>query len=180
MPKPEPHDHDLLTRLTRIVREDAEIAVLVEQKMDEAMAMMRVNDGGPPYGMAEIPIDIFRDRLPENLRGEISLCRAFVMQAGAALTHPERHINSIQRLMAFRNAGTMHVASGPDRFDFKPYPIAAVADPDQALHSTWDVIAPNTWHYPQASDGAYWQTLTFHSASQAEMREEDALDYKIG
>jgi hypothetical protein len=142
--------------------------------------MMLQRQDGEPWGMAEVPIGTFHQRLPKSLRPHVNLCRAFVLRAGAALRHPERHVNSIQRLMAYQNAGTMHVASsGSDHFDFQPFSIAAPHERTGQLSKHWDVVPPNTWHYPAAAPGADWQTITFHSISAADIREVDALHYRL-
>jgi hypothetical protein len=178
MPHPEPHDRDFLKRLSHIVF-DVQVNAMIQQKMAEATRMMEQRQDNEPWGMAEIPMDVFYPYLPEADHQKVRLCRAFVLRAGTALHHPERHINSIQRLMAFKHAGTMHVATpGADSFDFTTFPIAAPRSPDTAAESFWDVIPPNTWHYPEAGKDADWQTLTFHSVSAKAMHEEDALHYR--
>lgn len=113
-----------------------------------------------------LPIELFREKLPEALRNNVRLCRVFTIEAGQRAPHEEIHRNSVQRLVSYRGIGAVNCAQpgGVDRA-YTPHQITSpdlVETADISL--CWDVVPENTWHFPEARGAERWFGVAFHSA----------------
>lgn len=118
------------------------------------------------YSSVTLPIELFRNKLPEPLRGEVGLCRVFTIKAAERAPHEEIHRNSIQRLVSFRGKGIVNCArpGGTDRA-YIPHQITSPDSADtQDIPACWDVVPENTWHFPEALGSEQWFGVAFHSA----------------
>lgn len=142
-----------------------------------------VLEARPPtrHAMSVIPVDRFvKDPMPAA-EDPVRLCRLFLLRRGARMATPERHRNSVQRLVSWRGAGRIHQGApgeGPD--DLRPREIRSprggssgggCAD-DRELRACWDIVPAGAWHYPEAGAEQDWATVTFHSADEGEIVDE--------
>ena len=162
-----------------------------------------------PHATCVIPTHLFARALPQGLPGidghetgsrtdQVRLCRAFLLRRGARMAAPERHANSVQRLVSYRGRGRIHQGvvgggalhlgereihspgaqevglsgwSGPTGAGLlAPH---ASASPDfRAASRFWDIVPPGVWHFPEAGGEEDWATVTFHSAAEDEIIDE--------
>jgi hypothetical protein len=123
-----------------------------------------------------IPLDIFRQKLPQEIRsGWI-----FVLRAGAD-TGAERHPNSHQRMMTFDGSGDMRVgglaadtaAATGKRFKRLEWQSnILVSEPSAPLERRWISIPPNVWHRPVVGRDVDWVVVSFHTVPAEELIEE--------
>lgn len=123
-----------------------------------------------------LPVELFRNKLPEPFREQVRLCCVFTIKACQRAPHEEIHRNSIQRLVSFRGTGAVNCAQpgGIDR-TYTPHQIASpdtAAPPD--ITRCWDVVPENTWHFPEARGASQWYGVAFHSATASEIVDEYA------
>jgi hypothetical protein len=126
------------------------------------------------YACEEVDIEPFRKLLPKHLQEHINLCRVFLLKAGCRLPSLEVHRNSIQRLVSFKNRGAIHIADSnqPGKVFWKHELVSPEEGTISKLSDHWNIVPANTWHYPEASPAGDWCTVTFHSASSAEIIDE--------
>src|SRR5262249_30248048 len=81
----------------------------------------------------------------------------------------ERHPNSIQRVMSFRGSADMQTWDG-DRWCTN-----ALHD-GPSIEDRWLTIPAKVWHRPVIDPRSDWVVVSFHTATDAELIEERALD----
>src|SRR5256884_8134052 len=148
----EPGERARLGKLDAIVRSDelrAEIYLIVDRVCTALSEKPEALMTWEP-----IPLDIFRQKLPREIRsGWI-----FVLRAGAD-TGAERHPNSHQRMMTFGGRGDMQIDVKCARNDVESesdidwQSNILVSDADALLESRWISIPPNVWHRPVIPTG---------------------------
>lgn len=174
MPASTEHDRPLLECLHQLVFGDAECVAAIEDGLQRAAQRFSDPQYRSAYSSVTLPIGLFRDKLPESLRDAVRLCRVFTIRAGQRAPHEEIHRNSVQRLVSVRGNGTVNSAQpgGVDR----NYTAHQISSPDPArtvdIARCWDVVAQNTWHFPQARGNTQWYGVAFHSASADEIVDE--------
>ena len=111
---------------------------------------------------------------------QVRLCRLFLLRRGARMALPERHTNSIQRLVSYRGRGWIHqgVPGGPA----VNLSARALRGPQEGADfaSHWDIVPAGVWHYPEADGGEDWATVTFHSAAEDEIVDETTTQGDLG
>ena len=133
------------------------------------------------HTMCVIPVDRFVEDPMPAAEDPVRLCRLFLLRRGARMATPERHRNSVQRLVSWRGAGRIHQGApgeGPD--DLRPREIrsprggssAGGRADDRELRACWDIVPAGVWHYPEAGAEHDWATVTFHSADGDEIVDE--------
>ena len=56
---------------------------------------------------------------------------------------------------------------------YEPHQIASPGNSSSTDISTcWDVVAENTWHFPEARGAVQWYGVAFHSASAEDIIDE--------
>ena len=165
-------DAKLIGELHQIIRNrSAEVAI--EEAFARARLELESRTDGLPYASAELPIDIFQIELSPDVRTEVNMCRVFILRRGCRMGTPEIHRNSIQRLLSYRGSGRIHSAMTADPDGrYAPWALKDSRDFHDTLESVWDVVPPNTWHFPESDGSDDWNTVTFHSSPSSEMVEE--------
>ena len=174
MPKVSDSDTPLIEQLQTLVFSDPDTRGLIESGFQSALAILDDPEYSLPFAAYNLPISHFSDKLSEEQKGMIGLCRVFILHAGCKMPRPEIHRNSIQRLVSYTGEGAIHsAAKGGVDMNFKE---CAIVSPDKNnlsdFDKSWDVVPENTWHYPVAGEREDWFTVTFHSASEADIIDE--------
>ena len=159
----EPEEGARLEKLDAIVRSD-ELHTEIGPIVDRVCTALAQN---PETLMTwePIPLDIFRQKLPREIRsGWI-----FVLRAGAD-TGAERHPNSHQRMMTLHGSGDMRVRA--DAASSRWESNVLVSDPSARLERRWVSIPPNVWHRPVVGRDGDWVVISFHTVSAEELIEE--------
>ena len=133
------------------------------------------------HAMSVIPVDRFvKDPMPA-VEDPVRLCRLFLLRRGTRMATPERHRNSVQRLVSWRGCGRIHQGVPGERpDDLRPREICSPhagssADGwanDRELHACWDIVPAGVWHFPEAAEERDWATVTFHSAGEGRIVDE--------
>ncbi|MCY3609927.1 MAG: hypothetical protein OXH51_00110 [Gemmatimonadetes bacterium] len=193
--KPDQESLPLLQRLHERVFADPEVRAVLDVGFAQ-LALELETRPDPPHATCTVPIELFtgagqdriteasEDRVTADRHDRVRLCRLFLLRRGARMAVPERHRNSVQRLVSYRGngricqgvpgGGPMELraraicspgAKGPVRND-----VARAASSGLARH--WDIVPAGVWHYPEADGGEDWATVTFHSAAEGEIVDE--------
>ena len=178
--KPDRDSLPLLRRLHERVFADPEVRAVLKAGFAQLTTALQ---GRPdqPHATCTIPIELFAEAARRN---EIRLCRLFLLRRGERMAVPERHRNSVQRLVSFRGCGVIHQgvpgggaeglraraisspgAKRPVRDD---HPVVGTTD----LARHWDILPAGVWHLPEAAEDDDWATVTFHSAAEDEIVDE--------
>ena len=181
-------DHDSLSLLRRLherVFAAPEVRAVLDAGFARLAAELRSRPD-PPHTTCSVPIGMFMghapaaraDRGSSDGRDRIRLCRLFLLRRGARMAVPERHRNSVQRLVSYRGKGCIHQrvpGGGPE--ELRPRAICspgagtAVHGPTD-LGQHWDIVPAGAWHFPEAAQDEDWATVTFHSAAEGEIVDE--------
>ena len=167
--KPERRSLPLLQRLHERVFADPDVGAMLDARFAQLAAELEDRQE-PPHTTCAVPIELFVDDAPH---GEVKLCRLFLLRRGARMAAPERHRNSVQRLVSYRGRGSIHQGvpgGGPEKLR-----VRAVFSPDADtadLARHWDIVPEGVWHFPEAANGEDWATVTFHSAAEDEIMDE--------
>ena len=116
----------LLRALHDLVFAAEEVRAVLDAAFEELEAELR-DRPEVPHATCGIPAHLFARALPQGLPGidghetgsrtdQVRLCRAFLLRRGARMAAPERHANSVQRLVSYRGRGRIHqgvVGGGP-------------------------------------------------------------------
>lgn len=175
--RPDPESLPLLHRLHERAFGDTDVRKVLDAGFARLASELRTRPE-PPHATCTVPIELFVD---DGRHDEIRLCRLFLLRRGARMALPERHRNSVQRLVSYRGAGLIHQGvrgGGPEGLSPRTIsspghtrhdePAAAPAD----LHLHWDIVPAGVWHFPEAARGEDWATVTFHSAAEDEIADE--------
>ena len=203
--KPESGSLPLLRALHDLVFAAEEVRAVLDAAFEELSVELRDRPEAP-HATRAIPTHLFARALPQGLPGidghetgsrtdQVRLCRAFLLLRGACMAAPERHANSVQRLVSYRGRGRIHqgVVGGGLR-DLRPRAICsphgsgagsparssagslAMLPPASpgfpAASRFWDIVPPGVWHFPEADGEEDWATVTFHSAAEDEIIDE--------
>jgi hypothetical protein len=126
-----------------------------------------VTDPVAPLAWEPVPLDIYGESLPSAIKSSW----VFVLRAGAD-TGPEKHPNSLQRMVSFRGSGDLQTGDGE-----KWSSNFLVSDAKVGLTKRCLSIPPDTWHravVPQAN----WVVVSFHTAKEDELIEERPDKYR--
>lgn len=167
-----------------------------------------------PHATCTVPIELFtggvndratreaHDGAARGRHDRVRLCRLFLLRGGARMAVPERHTNSVQRLVSYRGRGWIHQGvPGGSAVNLRARMIgsrqegceerlvdemeASLAGQAQAaglarLAAFWDIVPAGIWHYPEADGGEDWATVTFHSAAEDEIVDETLTEGGLG
>jgi len=177
--RPEPASLPLLRRLHARVFGCDEVRAVVAAAFAELAAALEAQPRAL-HTMSVIPVERFLDGAIPPVEDPVRLCRLFLLRRGARMATPERHRNSVQRLVSWRGCGRIHQAvrdEGPD--DLRPRQVRSPTElsagewaNDRELYACWDIVPAGVWHYPEASAERDWATVTFHSAGEGEIVDE--------
>ena len=120
--------------------------------------------GDPTAVMAwePVPLEVYGPGLPAGMRSSW----VFVLRGGGTNTGPERHTNSHQRMMSYRQTGDMQTGC-----DGRWQSHALTSDPAAPLDRRWISIPPYVWHQVVAP-GPDWTVVSFHTVPAEELIEE--------
>ncbi len=107
-----------------------------------------------------VPLKTY-SKLPEMIRSSW----VFILRAQAT-TGAERHPNSHQRMMSYRDAGDLQIWS-----DDRWHSNFLVSDPDAPLEKRWVSIPINVWHQAVVPE-KNWVVVSFHTVPAEELIEE--------
>jgi len=170
-----PLDNELVAHLDKLVFSVSDFQSQLTDAWKAAELELNGSAAKPEWVCKEVDIAPVKAALPEHLKSHVNLCRVFILRRGLRLDPPERHQNSTQRLVSFRNSGFMQiaVADAPDTAYVKHELSSPSGSTDQPQPARWNIVPPNTWHYPTSSSDGDWCTVTFHSANATEIVDED-------
>jgi hypothetical protein len=173
LPKVSRSDDALVEQLHSLVFSDPKSRKIIDMGYKAALAVFEESGYSLPYSSYNIPISHFSDKIAEEQQGMVNLCRVFILRAGCKMPRPEIHRNSIQRLVSFKGKGTIFSATpGGIDMTFNGHQIVSPDNNDSSIEKNWDVVPINTWHFPVAGEKEDWFTVTFHSASEADIIDE--------
>ncbi|MDE2784205.1 MAG: hypothetical protein OXK77_14710 [Gemmatimonadota bacterium] len=182
--KPDHESLHLLHRLHQRVFADPEVRAVLDAGFVQLALELRSRPE-PPHATCTVPIELFtgveqdritaasEDRVTADRHDDVRLCRLFLLRRGARMAVPERHRNSVQRLVSYRGSGSIHQGvpgGGPESLG--PMAIYSPGADDSDLARHWDIVPVGVWHYPQAHGREDWATVTFHSAAEGEIVDE--------
>lgn len=182
--KPDRDSLPLLERLHRRVFADPEVRAVLDAGFARLAAELETRPE-PPHTTCTIPTELFtgggqdrvtagsEDRVAGGRHGQVRLCRLFLLRSGTRMAVPERHRNSVQRLVSYRGSGSIHQGvPGGDPEGLRARAICSPGADESGLARHWDIVPAGVWHYPEADGGEDWATLTFHSAAEGEIVDE--------
>jgi hypothetical protein len=154
-----PEERSLLESLDAILRSDAVRARLgpivsrVEQSLEQ--------DRAAPMAWEPIPLALYGAPLPPPIQSSW----VFILRAGAA-TGAERHPNSHQRMMSYRETGDLQTG-GDGRWQSHPL----VSTGGAGLAERWISVPPGVWHQAVVADRD-WVVVSFHTVPGVDLIEE--------
>lgn len=179
--RPDPASLPLLRRLHERVFGCDEVRAAVAAAFADLAAALEARPRSL-HTMSVIPVDRFVEDPMPAAADPVRLCRLFLLRRGARMATPERHRNSVQRLVSWRGRGRIHQGApggkGPDglrpREIRSPHGGSSAGEwaNDRELYACWDIVPAGVWHYPEASAERDWATVTFHSAGEDEIVDE--------
>lgn len=182
--KPDHESLPLLRRLHERVFADPEVRAVLDAGFVQ-LALELESRPEPPHATCTVPIEMFtggvrdriiaesEDRVAAGWHDQVRLCRLFLLRRGARMAVPERHRNSVQRLVSYRGSGSIHRGvPGGDPVGLKARAIRSPGADESDLARHWDIVPAGVWHFPEADGGEDWATVTFHSASEGEIVDE--------
>ena len=186
--KPDRESLPLLRALHERVFAAPEVRAVLDEGFARLAAELR-SRADPPHATCTVPIGLFVGNVHHD---EVRLCRLFLLRRGARMAVPERHRNSVQRLVSYYGSGSIHQGEpgggvpgrGPEAL--RP---RAITSPDAKgsahrdctvaditdLDRHWDIVPAGVWHFPEAAEDRDWATVTFHSAAEDEIVDEPWL-----
>jgi hypothetical protein len=130
----------------------------VERKLDQ--------DPAAVMAWEPLPLSIYGQSLPPFIRSSW----VFILRAHTT-TGAERHPNSQQRMMSFRDEGDMQTGDmqtgGPRSWLSNPL----ISDPSADLEKRWISIPTNVWHQCVVP-AENWVVVSFHTVPAEELIEE--------
>ena len=178
--KPDRQSLPLLRRLHERVFADPAVRAVLDAGFGQLAAALQKRPD-PPHAARTIPIELFADGARND---QVRLCRLFLLRRSKRMAVPERHRNSVQRLVSYRGRGTIHQgvpggspeglraraigSPGAKRSTHRDGPVADATD----LARHWDIVPEGIWHFPEAAEDRDWATVTFHSAAEDEIVDE--------
>lgn len=182
--KPDNDSLPLLRRLHERVFADADARSVLDAGFVQLAAELETRPE-PPHATCTVPIELFtgggqdriaaasEDRVAADRHDQVRLCRLFLLRRGERMAVPERHCNSLQRLVSYRGSGSIHEGvPGGDPVGLRARAICSPGADDSGLARHWDIVPAGVWHFPEADGGEDWATVTFHSAAEGEIVDE--------
>ena len=162
---------ELITVLHHIIYDDKNILSLIDKKFINIKKELDSQTDQCKYSSGNIDIELFKKYLPINMKNKVNLCRLFVLKKNCKMKQFECHKNSIQRLMSYKNSGSINSIDSLNlQSDIKVNHLKTFTDiPKPDILECWNIIQENNWHYPKATDMGDWYTVTFHSAAESEI-----------
>jgi hypothetical protein len=154
-------DIKIIKELDDIVKEDV-IKAIVDSFESEAEKKLKKNSGIDIQWLS-IPIDLFGDSLPDCIKSSW----VFVIRSNVS-TGPERHPNSHQRMMSYRDAGKIQTWDGKRWLTRK-----LVSTEEEPLGKRWISIPENVFHRAVTGKKT-WVVVSFHTVPANELVEERA------
>ena len=108
-----------------------------------------------------VPLPTFEGSLPGGIRS----CWVFILRGGS-VTGAERHPNSRQRMMSYRNRGDLHTRPGGEWQSNR-----LVDDPGAPMERRWISVPPLMWHQAVVPE-ADWVVVSFHAVRAEDLVEE--------
>jgi hypothetical protein len=155
----DPNERSILESLDALLQLDdvgAAIAPVVE-RVEQKLAQ----DAAAVMAWEPLPLSIYGENLPSFIRSSW----VFILRAHTT-TGAERHPNSQQRMMSYRNIGDMQTG-GLGRWQSNPL----VSDPLANLEERWISIPVNVWHQCVVPNDN-WVVVSFHTVPAEELIEE--------
>jgi hypothetical protein len=155
-----PQERSILESLDVLLRSSETRAAItpVVDRVERKLAQ----DPAAVMAWEPLPLSIYGQSLPPFIRSSW----VFILRAHTT-TGAERHPNSQQRMMSYRNIGDMQTG-GPGRW--RPNPL--VSDPTADLEQRWISIPINVWHQCVVPACANWVVVSFHTVPADELIEE--------
>ena len=183
--RPDPDSLPLLRRLHERIFGCDEVQAVLATAFVQLSASLEARPRAL-HTMSVIPVDRLLEGLIPAEEDPVRMCRLFLLRRGARMAAPERHRNSVQRLVSWRGAGRIHqgaVGEGPD--DLRPREIRSPhgrtscgSATDRELCACWDIVPAGVWHFPEAAEERDWATVTFHSAGEDEIVDEIVDEFR--
>ena len=182
--KPDHESLPLLYRLHERVFADPEVRAVLDGGFAQLAEELETRPE-PPHATCTVPIELFTgvgqdriaaasaDRVTGGRHDQVRLCRLFLLRRGTRMAVPERHRNSVQRLVSYRGSGSIHQGvpgRGPEWL--RPRTIHSPGADQSDLARHWDIVPAGVWHFPEADGAEDWATVTFHSAAEGEIVDE--------
>ncbi|MDE2981646.1 MAG: hypothetical protein OXU74_10670 [Gemmatimonadota bacterium] len=150
--KPDGDSLPLLRRLHERVFGDPEVRAVLDAGFAQ-LALELESRAEPPHVTCTVSIGLFagagqdrntaagEDRVAGGRHGQVRLCRLFLLRRGARMAVPERHRNSVQRLVSYRGSGSIHQSvPGGGPVGLKARAICSPGADDSGLARHWDVV----------------------------------------
>lgn len=182
--KPDHESLPLLRRLHERVFADPEVRAVLDAGFEQLVLELDSRPD-PQHATCTVPIELFtgagqdritaasEDRVAGGWHDQVRLCRLFLLRRGARMAVPERHRNSVQRLVSYRGSGSIQQGvPGGDPEGLRARTIRSPGADESDLARHWDIVPPGVWHFPEADGGEDWATVTFHSAAEGEIVDE--------
>ena len=182
--KPDHESLPLLLGLHERAFADPEVRAVLDAGFAQ-LALELENQADLPHATCTVPIELFtgagqdritaasEDPVTADRHDQVRLCRLFLLRSGARMAVPERHRNSVQRLVSYRGSGSIHQGvTGGGPMGLKARAIRSPGADESDLVRHWDIVPAGVWHYPEADGAEDWATVTFHSAAENEIVDE--------
>ena len=140
MPKVSESDTALIEQLHTLVFNDPKTKDIIESGFKAALEVFEQPDYELPFASYNISIKHFANKIVDEKKTMIGLCRVFILRAGCTMPRPEIHRNSIQRLVSYTGEGAIHSASaGGVDMNFKA---CAIVSPNKDNLSGFEKSSP--------------------------------------
>jgi hypothetical protein len=140
--------------------QSADVRAAIDSVVEQVARTLAVNVGAP-MAWRPIPLDVYGRGLPAFIQSSW----VFILRAGAT-TGAERHPNSHQRMMSYRESGDLQ--TGGDGCWQSHH---LISNRTASLEQRWCTIPINVWH--QAVVGREdWVVVSFHTVPANELIEE--------
>jgi putative acetyltransferase len=154
-----PQEWSILKSLDTVLQSNVVRANIVP--IVNRVAQKLAQDHAAVMAWEPIPLSIYGDSLPPFVRSSW----VFIVRS-RAMTGPERHPNSHQRMMSFRGMGDLQTGG---EGNWRSHPLVSTRDVD--LEQRWVSIPVNVWHRAVVPD-ANWVVVSFHTVRAEELIEE--------
>ncbi len=132
-----------------------EIVERLEKKISES--------AGGDMTWEPVPLSMYGVQLPHNIKSSW----VFILRANTP-TGPERHPNSIQRVMSYRDSGNLQTKKNIDDVWQSHF---LGSDQELPMEQRWLTIPAGVWHQAVAPKN-HWAVVSFHTVEAEELIEE--------
>jgi len=154
------HERRVLESLDRFFDDDE-----VRAQLDVVASRVERNLAEHPearLAWEPVPLELYRHPLPDGVRSSW----VFILRAGVS-TGAERHPNSIQRVMSYRDGGDFRVM-----YEDKEWTSHFLSSGRRGpIDERWVSIPEMTWHEPVVG-AVNWVVVSFHTVPAADLIEE--------